>query len=299
MKGQTVFITGATAGIGRHAALAFATRGHRVIASGRNRVALDTLRAQAPHIDVVQLDVTDATSVADAVTEVDRLTDGRGVDVLVNNAGYGLAGPLAEVTDAKLREQFDVNVFGLMNVTRAMLPKMMARRSGRILNVSSLSGRMSLPLFGAYHATKWAVETMSDSLRMELRPFGIQVVVIEPGTIRTEFADRTRREATSAEEAGSPYAPVYARLHTLADQMMAQAVGPEVISNAMLRAAEARSPRARYAAPFHGVLGMYLIRALPTWLADALMIRMSGLSQVRPGAGVDATDSAPRPRPGA
>ena len=298
MKGQTILITGATAGIGRHAALTFAARGHRVIASGRNKAALTTLHAQSPQIDVVQLDVADPQSVAEAVVEVDRLTDGRGVDVLVNTAGYGLVGPLVEISDAKLREQFDVNVFGLMSVTRAFLPKMMQRKKGRVLNVTSVSGRISLPIFGAYHASKWAVETMSDSLRMELRPFGIHVVVIEPGTIRTEFADRSRREAGEIEGPRSPYAPVYARIDASAEKLMAQAVGPEVISRAMLRAIEARSPSARYTAPFHAKVGMYLVKAMPTWLTDAVMSRMTGLSLVRADAAADASAPPPvGPRP--
>jgi short-subunit dehydrogenase len=299
VKGQTILITGATAGIGRHAALTFAQRGHRVIASGRNAAALATLHAQSPQIDVVELDVADATSVAQAVVEVDRLTDGRGIDVLVNNAGYGLVGPLAEISDTKLREQFDVNVFGLMSVTRAFLPKMMQRRSGRIINVTSVSGRISLPLFGAYHASKWAVETLSDSLRMELRPFGIRVVVIEPGTIRTEFTDRSKREAGAIEAQGSPYAPVYAALERTADQVMAQAVGPEVISNAILRAIEARRPNARYTAPFHALLGMYLVKAMPTWLTDAVMSRMAGLHLVRPGEATDPPQPSQAARPSA
>jgi short-subunit dehydrogenase len=296
MRGSTVLITGATQGIGRHAALALTARGHRVIASGRNKDALETLRLQEKAIDAVQLDVTDVTSIADATREVDRLTDGRGIDILVNNAGYGLVGPLAEVTDAKLREQFEVNVFGLMSVTRAFLPKMIARGSGRVINVSSVSGRISMPLFGAYHASKWAVETMSDSLRMELRPFGVHVIVIEPGTIRTQFVDRSKREASTIESPGSPYAPVYGQLNKVADRLLAQAVGPEVISNALIRAIEARRPKARYVAPLHAKLGMYLINSLPTWLTDAIMMRMSGLSEIRPRSAAASGDEPVRPR---
>ena len=168
---------------------------------------------------------------------------------------------------------------------------MMARRSGRILNVSSVSGRISMPLFGAYHASKWAIETMSDSLRMELRPFGVHVVVIEPGTIRTEFVDRSKREVAQVEAPSSPYAPVYAEVHALADKLMAQAVGPEVISRAMIRAVEARRPSARYTAPFHAKLGMHLILSLPTWLTDAVMIKMSGLSRVKAAAAAAAKDA--------
>jgi short-subunit dehydrogenase len=295
MKGQTILVTGATGGIGRHAALALAAKGHRVIASGRNKDLLAALRKDAPDIDIVPLDVTDVSTVADALVEVDRLTDGRGIDVLVNNAGYGLVGPLAEIDDAKLRDQFEVNVFGLMSVTRAFLPKMMARGSGRILNVSSVSGRISFPLFGAYHATKWALETMSDSLRMELRPFGIHVVVIEPGTIRTAFVERSKREAAAVGAPTSPYAPVYAQVNAAAERLMLQAVGPEVVSNAMIRAIEARSPKARYVAPFHARLGMYLLHAIPTWLSDAVMMRVSGLSSLKRDV-LPAKDSHERPR---
>ena len=277
-------ITGATAGIGRHAALYLAAKGHRVIATGRNAEALATLRAQVPSIDTIALDVTDGASIADAVAEVDRMTDGRGVDVLVNNAGYGVAGPLLEVSDARLREQFDVNVFGVMAVTRALLPKMMARGSGRILNVSSVSGRISMPLFGAYHATKFALETMSDSLRMELLPFGIHVILIEPGTIRTDFAERTRREISEVEHAGSPYAPIYARADKLRAQLDSQAVGPSYVSRAMAQAIAARRPKARYVAPLRFRFVIALVNALPTRLSDAVMSRVSGLSSLRPEA---------------
>jgi short-subunit dehydrogenase len=296
MRGSTILITGATQGIGRHAALALTARGHRVIASGRSREALETLKLQERSIDTVQLDVTDVASVADATREVDRLTDGRGIDVLVNNAGYGVVGPLAEIEGARLREQFEVNVFGLMSVTRAFLPKMMARGSGRILNVSSVSGRMSMPLFGAYHASKWAIETMSDSLRMELRPFGVHVILIEPGTIRTEFVDRSKREASAVETPGSPYAPIYARLDKVAEQLMAQAVGPEVISRAMIRAVEARRPRPRYVAPLHAKIGLMLVRAMPTWLTDAILMRISGLSALQRKAAGSSGDEPARPR---
>lgn len=295
--GQTVLVTGATAGIGRHAALYLAAIGHRVIATGRNTNALATLRAQVPAIDTIALDVTHGASIAEAVTEVDRLTDGRGVDVLVNNAGYGVAGPLAEVSDAKLREQFDVNVFGLMAVTRALLPKMMARGSGRILNVSSVSGRISMPLFGAYHATKFALETMSDSLRMELLPFGVHVVLIEPGTIRTDFAERTRREIGDIENAGSPYAPIYARIDKLRDKFDAQAVGPECISHAMGKAIAARRPKARYVAPFRFHFVMALMHALPTRVSDAVLGRVSGLSDLRPEAPAPRRREEQRARP--
>jgi short-subunit dehydrogenase len=134
------------------------------------------------------LDVTSATSLA--VATLERRTKGYGIDVLVNNAGYGLVGPLETIDDADLRAQFDTNVFGLMAVTRAFLPAMRDRRAGRIINVSSVGGRMTFPLMGAYHASKYALEALSDALRLELLPMGVHVSLIEPGPIRTEFNDR-------------------------------------------------------------------------------------------------------------
>src|SRR5204862_3461092 len=122
-----------------------------------------------------------------AAQAVETMTNGRGLDVLVNNAGFGVLGPTSEITDAETRRQYETNVFGLMNVTRAFLPKMIERRAGRVINVSSVGGRITLPYFGVYNSTKYAVESLSDALRYELRPFGIDVALIEPGIIRTNF----------------------------------------------------------------------------------------------------------------
>jgi NADP-dependent 3-hydroxy acid dehydrogenase YdfG len=151
---KTILITGATAGIGKHVALHLARKGYRVFASGRNAAALERLASEAAGtaLETLRLDVTDAASIEAAREEIDRRTDGHGVDVLVNNAGYGLAGALEELADADIRAQFDTNVFGLVAVTRAFLPAMRRRGSGRVLNVSSVGGRITFPLFGAYTA---------------------------------------------------------------------------------------------------------------------------------------------------
>ncbi|MCB0905450.1 MAG: SDR family NAD(P)-dependent oxidoreductase, partial [Actinobacteria bacterium] len=176
-KPQIVLLTGATAGIGRTTALYLAGQGHHVIATGRRVAQLEALRAEAVakqlpgKLDVTPLDVTSLESIDRAVVEVNRLTAGYGVDVLINNAGFGLLGPMSEIGDAELRRQFDTNVFGLMAVTRAFLPAMQARRAGKLINVSSVGGRITLPYFGAYNGTKYAVESFSDALRYELRPF--------------------------------------------------------------------------------------------------------------------------------
>src|SRR5687768_17647158 len=149
---RTTLITGATAGIGRHAALALARAGNRVIATGRREAALAEVVAESGDTIVpLVLDVDNKASIERAAAAVDELTNGRGLDVLVNNAGYATVGALAELSDEHLRAQFETNVFGLMAVTRAFLPAMLARGQGRVLNVSSVSGRMPAPLLGAYH----------------------------------------------------------------------------------------------------------------------------------------------------
>src|SRR5690349_19373839 len=162
----TILITGATSGIGRHAALALSRAGHRVLAGGRRADALaELVRESGGAIAPVVLDVDDPGSIAAAVDEVDRLTAGAGVDVLINNAGYATVGALIELSDAALRAQFTTNVFGLMAVTRAFVPAMVARGRGRVINISSVSGRIPAPVLGAYHASKYAVEALSDALR--------------------------------------------------------------------------------------------------------------------------------------
>jgi NAD(P)-dependent dehydrogenase (short-subunit alcohol dehydrogenase family) len=226
----------------------------------------------------VRLDVTDAESIAGAVAEAERLTDGRGIDVLVNNAGYGQGGPVEEVTDAELRQQFDTNVFGLMAVTRAFLPSMRARGRGRILNVSSVGGRIAFPFLGVYTASKFALEALSDALRTEVRPFGIDVALIEPGPIQSEFSDRTfdtvKREGGDA----SPYAAVYAKALEVKRLSDAQAVGPECVSRAIEHASTARRPKARYVVPRRMLFVLFLAAILPTRWMDAILRKMTGIS---------------------
>ena len=163
MQKKTILITGATSGIGRAAAESLAQAGHDVIASGRKQGVLDELKAHVgTNIRTVILDVTDTASIAKAHEDVLEMTDGEGVDVLINNAGYGLAGPLDQLTEEDLRAQFETNVFGLMATTKAFLPEMRDRGEGRILNVSSVGGRVTFPFLGAYHGTKYAVEAFSE-----------------------------------------------------------------------------------------------------------------------------------------
>lgn len=277
---KTILITGATAGIGRFAALYFARLGHRVFATGRRVEALEALTVEADGtlLSAVPLDVTDAESIEAARAYVDEVTGGYGLDVLINNAGYGVLAPMAELTDSDLRAQFDTNVFGLMAVTRAFLPAMRERGAGRILNVSSVGGRVTFPFSGAYSASKYALESISDALRIELRPFGIDVVLIEPGPIKTEFGERSMAVVERYQRDDSPYAPVYEAAHGIAERAERFSVGPDVIVRVMARAIDARRPAARYVAPFRALVSLGVLKALPSRLSDALLSRATRLS---------------------
>src|SRR3954469_20093626 len=232
---KTVLITGATAGIGRMTALHLAKLGHHVIATGRKVAELAKLKEEAGalRVDTLLLDVTNNDSIAAAVIEVDRLTAGRGLDVLVNNAGFGVLGPTSEIGDAEMRRQYETNVFGLMNVTRAFLPRMRERRAGRIINVSSVGGRITLPFFGVYNSTKYAVESLSDAMRYELRPFGIDVSLIEPGVIRTNF-EATAVSALSQFDS-TPYETAVAKYEQMSKTADRFASNPIVIAKAIAR----------------------------------------------------------------
>jgi len=275
---KIILITGATAGIGRITALHLARQGHHVIASGRKAAELAKLKTEAAGLmlDPLQLDVTSEASIASAVPAVAALTGGRPLDVLVNNAGFGVLGPSSEISDAEIRRQYETNVFGLMAVTRAFLPQMRARRAGRIINVSSVGGRITLPFFGVYNSTKYAVESLSDALRYELRPFGIDVALIEPGVIRTNFeATAVSNLATLTE---TPYAPAlgkYEQMSKLADRFASE---PIVIAKAIARAVNARRPAARYVAPFTTNFVLAFRAIAPTFVWDWAMRKISFLS---------------------
>lgn len=274
---KTILITGATAGIGRMTALHLAKQGHHVIASGRKVAELAKLQEEAvgTRLDTVVLDVTSAESIAAAVSAVGKLTSGNGPDVLVNNAGFGILGPTSEISDAEMRRQYETNVFGLMAVTRAFLPRMIERRAGRVINVSSVGGLITLPYFGVYNSTKYAVESLSDALRYELRPFGIDVSLIEPGVIRTNF------EATAvgnlAAFAKTPYAQAMAKYEQMSKTADRFASNPIVIAKAIARAVNARRPSARYVAPRSTNMIVWLSAMLPTRVWDWAMRKVGFL----------------------
>lgn len=185
---KTIVITGASSGIGKATAKVFAAQGWRVAATMRkpeNEAELN----QIENIKLYPLDVTEQTSIDNATAKI--LNDYGKVDVVLNNAGYALSGPFEAATSEQIRRQFDTNVFGLMEVTRAFLPHFRANKAGMFLNVSSIGGRITFPLVSLYHSTKWAVEGFSESLAFELRELGIHVKLIEPGGVATDFGGRS------------------------------------------------------------------------------------------------------------
>ena len=184
----TVLITGASSGIGRATAHLFADRGWDVVATMRDPDDAAEL-ATRDEVRVAQLDVTDPASIATAVATAEEVNGA--VQVLVNNAGYGAYGPFETLKPETLERQFAVNVFGLFDVTRAVLPGMRSKRRGTIVNISSVGGRMAYPLGTPYHATKWAVEGASEAMHFELLPLGINVRIVEPGGVNTDFAGRS------------------------------------------------------------------------------------------------------------
>lgn len=186
---MTVLITGASSGIGRAAAEFFAQKGWNVAATMRSPEKEAEL-TRFSNLKLYKLDVTDAASIDAAIQSAS--SDFGGIDVLVNNAGFGADGVFEAMDDAFIRNQFDTNVFGLMRVTRAIIPHFRAKKSGTIIQVASMGGRLAFPLYSIYHGTKWAVEGFSESLAYELRPFNIKIRLIEPGAIKTDFYGRSR-----------------------------------------------------------------------------------------------------------
>lgn len=240
---RTALVTGASAGIGAATAVALAARGFTVYGVARRLAAMQSLTTHG--VRVFAMDVTDDRS---TVAGMERIVAETGrIDVLVNNAGYGSYGPVELVPLDEARRQFEVNVFGLARLIQLAVPHMREAGSGRIINVSSIGGKIYEPLGAWYHATKFAVEGFSDSLRLELAPFGIDVVLIEPGPIQSEW-NPIAREGMVAMSADSPYADRAARMAQTFERVDAPRLSssPETVAKAIAEAATARKPKTRY-----------------------------------------------------
>ncbi|TGN17269.1 SDR family oxidoreductase [Leptospira idonii] len=238
---QTVLITGASTGIGKEAALYFQKQGWNVVATMRNP-SKETQLSALENTICERLDVTDTASIRSAI-ETSLKKFGK-IDAVVNNAGYGLTGPFEGATPEQIQRQYDTNVFGLMSVTREILPHFRKNKSGVIINVASMAGRLAFPYHSLYHGTKWAVDGFSESLRFELEPFGIKVKIIEPGAIKTDFYDRSNDNTVSASPSD------YKELCELAFKNMKSAeegaISPVAVAKSIYRAASDGSNKLRY-----------------------------------------------------
>lgn len=265
---KIVFITGASSGIGYDAARSLAMQGHKVYAGARRTDRLESLKEYG--VTPLYIDVTDDAS---CVAAVQGILDAEGrIDVLVNNAGYGFFGAVENVPIDDARNQLEVNVFGLARLCQLVLPSMREHKSGRIINIASVAGHMSMTFGAWYCASKQSVEALSDALRMEVRPFGIKVSIIEPGPIRTNWgliaADHLEKTSTGT---------AYEKTALKQSSMFRLAYGskilpkPKVVTKKICRAVNSRCPRIRYRAGFGAGLIIFFHTILPSRWWDAIM----------------------------
>jgi NAD(P)-dependent dehydrogenase (short-subunit alcohol dehydrogenase family) len=270
---KSVLITGCSSGIGHATAEHLAARGWTVYASARSTEAIADLGERG--CKTLALDVTDEASMQAAVAVAE---DAEGaVGALVNNAGYSQSGALETLPMDRLRAQFETNVFGLMRMCQLVLPGMRRRGAGKIVNVSSMGGRLTFPGGGAYHGTKHAVEALSDALRFEVRGFGIDVVLIEPGLIKTRFGETAAGSIGAAEAASDdPYAEFNAAVGSATAEVYQGPLarlggGPETVARAIERAISSRRPKTRYKVTPSARLALAQRRLLPDRAWDAFM----------------------------
>lgn len=283
-NGQTVLITGATDGLGKAAALLLGERGYRVFAAGRSAAKRAQLEALAHEkklpLETLEMDVCDDASVKAGVSTVQGKAGA--IDVLINNAGFVYAGAVEDLRLEDWRKQFETNVFGVIRVTQAVLPKMRERRKGRILMMSSVSGFVTPPTQGAYSASKHAIEAVANALRYELYPYGIETILIEPGYIVTNIQQTALELAQAYQEEfkSGPYAKIYETYWSSATSTRAQSkTTPEDCALIMLEAIEARRPKARYGVTPLATAAKWAKRLLSDRTADRVMRRRFGITR--------------------
>ena len=274
MATSVALVTGGSSGIGEATAIKLREAGYTVYAAARRAQRMEHLTESG--IRPLAMDVTDDQSVQSAVKQI--LADTGRIDVLVNNAGYGSYGALEDVPLAEARAQFEVNVFGAARLIQLVLPHMRQQRSGTIVNVTSMGGKIYTPLGAWYHGTKFALEAISDCLRMELKPFGIDVVVIEPGGIKTEWAGIAADKVRAVSGTG-PYAP---QGNAVADSLSSESTQrrsspPTLIAATIAKAVTARRPKTRYAVGYGAKPMIFLHALLPNRTFDAFIQRATGV----------------------
>lgn len=276
---KTALITGASSGFGLLTAVTLARRGWRVLATMRDldrREKLETAARTAEvleRIEFLALDVTNAEQIAEVASTI-AARESR-LDVLINNAGFSLPGFADDVSDRELREQFDTNFFGAVAMTRAFLPQMRRQGSGHIVMVSSVSGRMGFPGVGSYSASKFALEGWTETLRYELKPLGIKVVLVEPGAFQTDIWTRNAKLSAGLLHPDSPNAGRVAGWRARIDK--GQKADPQIVADVIAAIVENPRPRLRYVVGRDAKMGLMLRRLLPSALFERLIVKMSGL----------------------
>jgi len=268
LENRIAIVTGASSGIGLATARLLGRHGARLVLNARRRDRLENLAKETGGV-AVPGDITDAAVRA-------RLLEACGgrVDILVNNAGYAQAGPVETVREADARRQIEVNVFAAACLVQAVMPLMRKQRSGRIVNISSIAGRFGYPLFGWYCASKHALEGLSDALRLEARPWGIHVSLIEPGPVETEFVDVAKTGAEDQlRDAQSPYAPFFKHSDEVEREMMRRAATAEQVANVVLTACVSPRPRDRYVVTAMAKGTILSLRLLPRAWVDGVANR--------------------------
>lgn len=277
----SVLVTGASSGVGKATALMLLQYGYRVFATVRKEADAETLREAAPEgLQTVIMDVTNAKQIQAAVETVGNVVGNLGLAGLVNNAAVMVEGPLEFVSIDDLRRQFEVNVFGQIAVTQAFLP-LIRKATGRIINIGSLTGRVSIPFFSPLSASKYALDSFTDALRMELYPWNIEVILIEPGTIATPAVDKMEQAAAETLEKMSPKAKAYYgdTFRSFVDKMTEESrkgLPAEGVAEAILEALEAERPKTRYPIGKEKAI-LVLEKFLPDRLFDALKLRAMGV----------------------
>lgn len=267
---KVVLITGASSGIGMNAAIYLAQKGMKVYAAARRIERLESLKQYG--IIPIQMDITKEEDRLNAVNLI-LGTEGR-IDVLFNNAGFGLFGPLEDISIEDAKYQFDVNLFSLARLTQMVLPYMRNQKSGRIINTSSIGGKITSLLGGWYHASKFALEAYSDCLRLEVKQYGIKVVLIEPGLIKSEFAQKTYQNAKKFEN--SPYSNLLERVKNQAENdYIKRHVGsdPIVVSKVLFKAITHKKPKTRYLCGKLSKTAVFARWILPDKVLDWILLK--------------------------
>jgi len=238
---KTVLVTGASAGIGRATAILLAQSGYQVYGAARRLEKMDDLKAYG--IKTIALDVTKEKSIEDAINQI--FIEAGSIDILVNNAGFGLEGAIEDISIEDARYQLEVNVFGAMRLAQLVLPKMRDNRYGKIVNISSVGGKIAFPLGGWYHASKFALEALSDSMRMEVREFGIDVIVVEPGATKSEWGT-IATENLMKTSGHTAYKELTTKTHKVFTQLSDGIAEPIVIAELIRKGIQAKNPKTRY-----------------------------------------------------